>query len=108
MVTCQKSDWILQAEKSTARTGAEKVIAKERRKVKEAEAKTKLHETKAENAAEKLKHSRPVYGHHDPVVGGGQGHHAPVGTAANPTTVVPTAAYPPGSHPPGHHHTKHV
>ncbi|KAL3499870.1 hypothetical protein ACH5RR_038963 [Cinchona calisaya] len=90
------------AEKAVARTKEEKVIAEERRKAKEAEAKMKLHETKAENAADKLKHSHHIYGHHDPLVGG-QEHHAPVGTAANPTTGVSTPTYPLGRHPPGHH-----
>lgn len=81
------------------------MIAKERRKAKEAEAKMKLHETKAENAADKLKHSHHVYGHNDPLAGG-QGPHASVGTAANPTIGVPTPAYPLGGRPPGHH--KHI
>ncbi|KAF7809991.1 seed maturation protein [Senna tora] len=41
------------AEKATARTGEEKVIAHERAKAKEAKAKMELHEAKARHAAEK-------------------------------------------------------
>ncbi|XP_057478931.1 late embryogenesis abundant protein 6-like [Actinidia eriantha] len=83
-------------ENATARTKEEKERAHECRKAKEAEAKMKLHEAKAEHAAEKL-HSHHIYGveTHGP---------QPIVTAAPvPGTTVPT--YPLGGHPPGHHMT---
>ncbi|KAJ7944607.1 Seed maturation protein [Quillaja saponaria] len=56
-----------QAEKATARTKEEKVIAHESRKVKEAEANMELHVAKAQHAAEKLSAKQShLYGHHEP------------------------------------------
>lgn len=80
-----------------ARTKEEKKIAEEVRKAKEAEAEMILHQTHAENAAEKLrgKHAHhTVLGHH---------HHQPIGTAV-PTTGVPAPSYPLGGHLADHHH----
>nr|ACJ04785.1 LEA-1 protein [Bupleurum chinense] len=64
------------ASKATAITSHEKVIAHERMKAKEAEAKMKLHSAKAEHAAEKL------YGKHAP----GKTGHVPAGST---TAVAP-------------------
>ncbi|KAJ7952671.1 Seed maturation protein [Quillaja saponaria] len=102
------------AEKATAITEEEKVIAHERRKVKEAKAKMELHEDKAQHAAEKLntKHSH-LYGHHEPhlmgthrsqpgqhvPVVGTQGQQQPVGTAV-PMVGATAPTYPLGGHPP--------
>ncbi|KAI3453921.1 hypothetical protein Pfo_010584 [Paulownia fortunei] len=85
-------------EVAVARTEVEKEIAHERRKAKEAEAKMKMHEAKAQHLEEKLygKH-HGLCGHHQH---GHQGHHEPVGAAIPPTgAVAPT--YPLGGHPPG-------
>ncbi|KAJ7011213.1 hypothetical protein D5086_001297 [Populus alba] len=94
-----------QAELTTARTAGDKELARERRKVKGAQAKMELHQAKAKHAAEKLSskhhhHQLPVAGT-QPVVGT----HAnqPVGTGGTmPGTTAP--AYPLGGHPPGHGH----
>ena len=86
----------MQAEKATARTEEEKVIAHERAKAKEAKAKMELHEDKARHAAEKLssKHSHhvpPLVGaQQQPMVGTQYQGHQPLGTvpmagATNPT-----------------------
>ncbi|ESW27766.1 hypothetical protein PHAVU_003G230300 [Phaseolus vulgaris] len=73
------------AEKATARTEEERVIAHERARANEAKAKMELHEAKGRHAAEKLEH---------PLVGTHQTHyHAP---GAVP---MPGATYP--SHPLG-------
>lgn len=100
------------------------MIAHEKMKAKEAEAKMKLHEAKAEHAAEKLYGKHHLH-HHDPVLAGttghvpvgtavasgqtghhlpGQGHHhhQPVGTVA-PGAGVTAPTYPLGGNPPGHH-----
>lgn len=82
-----------------ARTKEEKKIAEEVRKAKEAEAEMILHQTHAENAAEKL---RGKHAHHT-VLGHHHHHHQPIGTAV-PTTGIPAPSYPLGSNPPGHHH----
>lgn len=102
------------------------MIAHEKMKAKEAEAKMKLHEAKAEHAAEKLYGKHHLH-HHDPVLPGtttghvpvgtavpsaqtghhlhlpGQGHlhHQPVGTVA-PGAGVTAPTYPLGGNPPGH------
>eukprot|EP00258_Populus_trichocarpa_P014327 XP_006368417.2 late embryogenesis abundant protein 18 [Populus trichocarpa] len=95
-----------QAELTTARTAEEKELARERRKVKGAQAKMELHQAKAKHAAEKL--SSKHHHHHQPPVVGTQpvvGTHAnqPVGTGGTmPGTTAP--AYPLGGHPPGHGH----
>ncbi|KAL7111958.1 hypothetical protein ACP275_05G122100 [Erythranthe tilingii] len=79
------------AEKAVARTKEEREIAHEMRKAKEAEAKMKMHESKAQHAEEKL-----LGKHH---VGGGlHGHHEPVGAAVPPTGVA-APAYPLGGGP---------
>lgn len=96
----------MQAELTTARTAEEKELARERRKVKGAQAKMELHQAKAKHAAEKL--SSKHHHHHQPPVVGTQpvvGTHAnqPVGTGGTmPGTTAP--AYPLGGHPPGHGH----
>lgn len=92
------------------------MIAHEKMKAKEAEAKMKLHEAKAEHAAEKLYGKHKLH-HHDPVLAGttghvpvgtavapgqtGHGHHLPVGAVA-PGTGVAAPTYPLGGNPPGH------
>ncbi|XP_058224416.1 late embryogenesis abundant protein 18 [Rhododendron vialii] len=94
-------------EKATARSKEGKHVAEEQRKAKEAEAKMRLHEEKAEHAAEKFqgKHSHLLHGHHQPVVGT-HDHHQPVAGTAAPGTTVPTN--PLGGHTTGHHHNKYV
>ncbi|KAL2544428.1 Late embryogenesis abundant protein [Forsythia ovata] len=94
------------AEKVAARTKEDKTISHERRKAKEAEAKMKLHEAKAEHAAEKV-HGKHLH-HHEQVVGTHRHHHQPIGTAV-PTTGVPAPTYPLGGQfPAGPSHNKHV
>ncbi|KAG5540091.1 hypothetical protein RHGRI_020355 [Rhododendron griersonianum] len=95
----------------------EKHVVEEQRKAKEAEAKMRLHEEKAEHAAEKFqgKHSHLLHGHHQPVVGthghhqpvvGTHGHQQPVVGTAAPGTTVPTN--PLGGHTTRHHHNKYM
>ncbi|XP_028754284.1 late embryogenesis abundant protein 6-like [Neltuma alba] len=64
------------AEKATARTEEEKVIAHERAKAKEAQAKMELHEAKGRHASEKLSAKQPhhLVGHHDPSLVGAHQH----------------------------------
>ncbi|XP_047983743.1 late embryogenesis abundant protein 6 [Salvia hispanica] len=87
------------AEKAAAPTKEGREIAHERRKVKEAEAKMKMHTAKADHAADKLQAAQhgglcgigcnhPHRGYQEPYVG-----------SAYPPTVAP--AYPPGGYPPG-------
>lgn len=87
-----------QAEKATARTKEEKVIAHERAKAKEAKAKMELHEAKARHAAEKLSADHPHnYRNHHPTVAGTeyQGHQQqPLGLVPNP--VATHSTYPLG------------
>ena len=89
----------MQAEKAAAPTKEGREIAHERRKVKEAEAKMKMHTAKADHAADKLQAAQhgglcgigcnhPHRGYQEPYVG-----------SAYPPTVAP--AYPPGGYPPG-------
>ncbi|KAL2901432.1 Late embryogenesis abundant protein 6 [Bienertia sinuspersici] len=68
------------AEQATVRTKEGKEIAKEVRKVKEAEAKAELHGDKARHAAKKLEAKQA--GHHIPGMGvvTGTGQHIPVTT----------------------------
>nr|ABB72363.1 seed maturation protein [Glycine canescens] len=103
------------AEKATARTEEERVIAHEHAKAKEAEAKMELHEAKARHAAEKLSANQSHYGlHHDhnnpPLVGTTQTHyqqghqHQPLGAVPMPGVTYPS--YPLGGNPnpPGNKH----
>nr|ABB72407.1 seed maturation protein [Glycine latifolia] len=94
------------AEKATARTKEERVIAHERAKAKEAEAKMKLHEAKARHAAEKLSTNQSHYalhhGHNPLLVGTTethyqQGHHQPLGAVPMPGATYPS--YPLGGNP---------
>ncbi|XP_054809939.1 late embryogenesis abundant protein 6-like isoform X3 [Prosopis cineraria] len=63
------------AEKSVARTEEEKIIAHERAKAKESQAKMELHEAKARHAAEKLSAKQPSqFSHHDPSFVGAHQH----------------------------------
>ncbi|KAJ1428953.1 Late embryogenesis abundant protein [Sesbania bispinosa] len=91
------------AEKATARTEEEKVIAHERAKAKEAKAKMELHEAKARHAAEKLgAHQSHYYGHHNEPPPLGLGAHQPLGSVPKPGSTYPT--YPLGGTPPGNKH----
>lgn len=117
-----------------ARTKEEKEIARERKKVKEAEAKMDMHMAKGAHVEDKLmakqSHYHASHGphlpHHEPmqapapVMGHGYGHNPPGVTSMPPsaayppgtTSILPPAAYPPGAasvpptaYPPtGHHH----
>ncbi|TKY55563.1 seed maturation protein [Spatholobus suberectus] len=94
------------AEKATARTEEGKVIAHERAKAKEAEAKMELHEAKARHAAEKLStkqsHYYGLHNHEPPVVGTQtqyQQGHQPLGAVP-----MPAATYPLGGNPPRNKH----
>ncbi|XP_061361455.1 late embryogenesis abundant protein 6-like [Gastrolobium bilobum] len=95
------------AEKATARTKEEKVIAEERAKAKEAKAKMELHEAKARHAAEKLSTNQSHnYGLHDhePHLDGAHQYqgHQPLGTVPKPGATHPT--YPLGGNPPRNTH----
>lgn len=72
-----------QAAQATARTKEEKEIAKEVRKVKEAEAKADLHADKARHAAQKLESKQAGHHYHIPGTGivTGTGQHVSSGTA---------------------------
>ena len=117
-----------QAAQATARTKEEKQIAKEVRKVKEAEAKADLHADKARHAAEKLESKQAGHHYHIPgtgiVTGTGQhvsttgmgtgtshqhvpgmGHHHVPGAPGSTTTTSTTRNYETG-YPP--HYNKHL
>lgn len=95
----------MQAEIASARTPEEKEIARERRKAREAQAKSELHQAKAKHAAEKLNAKQrhyhpPVVGTHQPPVVGTHpsqpvGSGATMAGATNPTYPPPLGGYPP-------------
>ncbi|KAK7263314.1 hypothetical protein RJT34_30902 [Clitoria ternatea] len=90
------------AEKATARTEEEKVIAHERAKAKEAKAKMELHEAKARNAAEKQSAKQlHYYGLNNHQTSPPHSHH-PLGAVPMPGATYPS--YPLGGNPPRNKH----